>query len=279
MPPYKYRENVYLRDRFTQIQVIMDDGKGIVMNLGGTYDLTYNEYLRASQQVVLVPSNELLSGFERIAVLPVFGPLEDGDMISWSEQKAAFLPGAFGGGTAPGEVPSETADTFQSYRVILLSNGTVKAIPTATPVPATPTGVIADSKISRVALSWNSATASGPKYAVYRDGVEIAQVTVTTYRDINISVGSTYSYRIQTIDQYGQRSALSTAQSAFIDPASNVAPTVTVKAWPPSFNADGKTILRVNASDFDAQTLTLALSVDTGTITPTDDPSIWIYEP
>lgn len=275
MALYRYRENISPRDRFEQIEIPLDDGTATLLKLGGTYNLTYNEYLRASQSVVLVPSTDPISQRAKLIVLPVVGPLHTGDVPVWSEVLAAFIPGIGGGG---GGIFLETADTFQLYKVILLSDGTVRAIPIDAEPPDIPTGLATVARLSSVSISWNAA-ARASTYVVYRGGSEIARASSASYRDIHITSGSTYNYSVQSVDQYGQRSAITSTVSAFIDPSLNVAPTVLVKAWPPAFSSSGKTVLRVNARDANAQVLALELDVDVGTITPTADPSIWIYTP
>jgi hypothetical protein len=216
--------------------------------------------------------------------LPVTGN-NDGDVrlvrdldgaYSWDTATSQWTPLA--GATTSGGLDDETVDTGSHFRLIMFSNGTVRAIPFSTPDPSAPTGVQVTAKLSSVRLTW-TAVAGAAQYAIFRNGTQTATSTVAAYRDINIAVGSTYSYQVQTLDAYGQRSPLTSAVTAFIDPASNSAPTVTVRAWPTTFPTNGKTLLRVNASDVDAQTLALALSVDTGNLAATSDPAIWIYTP
>lgn len=176
---------------------------------------------------------------------------------------------------------ANTVDTGASYRIILFSDTTVKAIPVATPVPTTPTGLAATPRLSSVKLTWTAATlpTSGKTYVIYRNGSQIATTTALSYRDIAVAVGSTYTYQVLTRDIYGQRSSLTTGVSAYIDPALNVAPNMTVTAWPTTAPSNGRTLIRVCAADVNAQTLSLALSVDVGSLAPTDDPSIWYYTP
>jgi hypothetical protein len=109
--------------------------------------------------------------------------------------------------------------------------------------------------------------------------VQIGTSTGLSYRDGTVVPGTTYSYRVQTVDSYGQRSPLTSAVIAFVDPSLNVAPVAAVTAWPTTAPTNGKTLIRVCASDPDAQSLLLALGVSSGTVTPTDDPSIWYYTP
>lgn len=184
-----------------------------------------------------------------------------------------------GGEVDLADLTADTVDTGQPYRLILFSNNVVKAIPAATPDPLPPIGLAAVAKLSSVGLSWTPPATPVGSYAVYRDGVQIDTVFGGNYRDLGISVGFTYSYRVQTIDPYGQRSALTAPVTAFIDPALNVAPNAQVLAWPVNPPTDGKTNIRVAAFDVNVQTLTLALEADEGLLEPTDDPSVWRYTP
>ena len=175
----------------------------------------------------------------------------------------------------------DTVDTFDEYRVIMFSDGTVRAIPAGATPPVTPTGLAVDPRISSVRVSWN-AVVGASYYIVRRDGTQVhstSGTTHTSWRDRGRTVDNTYFYTVQAVDYYGQRSPISSAVPAYIDPASNVAPDVLVTAWPTTAPSDGITLLRVNARDLDAQDLEIALEVDSGTITATDDPSLWHYEP
>lgn len=181
-----------------------------------------------------------------------------------------------------GELVADTVDTATEYRLILFSNGTVKAIPVATPDPLPATNLNAVAAVASVTLTWTAATlpTSGKTYRVYRDGVLVATTSNVTYRDNAVVTGNTYSYTVVTVDAYGQVSAATSAATAFVDPALNQPPVVTsVTAWPPAHFTDGKTLIRVNASDLDGQALSLELGVDSGFLEPTDDPSVWYYTP
>jgi hypothetical protein len=203
--------------------------------------------------------------------------IPDRERIKALEDNVGTGSGSGGGGTSGG-VGGDTVDTFEHYRIIMLADGTVRAIPFDTPVPAMPTGVTATARLSSVRVAWTPAP-TGAVYIVTRGGVEVTRTDNSSYRDLAITPGSTYTYQVQTIDAYGQRSPITSPVTAFIDPALNVAPTVTVRAWPASFPTNGRTVLRVNAGDVNAQALALALNIDAGTLTATGDPSVWIYGP
>lgn len=186
-------------------------------------------------------------------------------------------PGPQGPPGASG-MTDDTVDTFESYKIIMFADGTVRAIPSTAFPPAAPTDLATIALLSSVRFSWVAASGA-TSYYVYRTGQGPVHVSSLLYRDVNISAGATYEYWVQSVDQYGQRSALAGPVSAFVNPALNVAPTVAVTTWPPTLPVTGKTLIRVNASDVNAQILALALSVDVGTISSTADPSVWIYTP
>jgi hypothetical protein len=185
------------------------------------------------------------------------------------------------GGT---DLVGETVDGHNSYRIILFDNGTMRGIPVLTPEPNLATDLAATPRLSSVRLNWTAAETIPGLYVTYRifkNGVQVATTDLTSWRDKNILAGSTYTYALQTVDTYGQVSAVTDAVSAFVDPALNTAPRVSITAYPAVAPTNGITILRVHADDDDAQTLILNLVPDSGsgTLTATDDPSVWHYTP
>jgi hypothetical protein len=201
--------------------------------------------------------------------------------ISQDEETIAAITALMGEASGVlGDLSDDTVDTEAEYRLIMFSNGNVRAVPVATPDPVAPLNLDGTPGLSSVRLTWDAPlTGSVGSYAIWRDGVQIGTNSARNYRDTGVVVGNTYEYTVQTIDPYGQRSDQSDPFEAFIDPALNVAPTVTVTSWPPAAPSNGRTYVRVCASDANAQTLTLALECDEGTLVATDDPSIWLYTP
>jgi hypothetical protein len=171
-----------------------------------------------------------------------------------------------------------TVDTGDPYRIIMFSNGDVRAIPVGVVEPGTPSSLARTIRINAVRLTWVAGTGAAT-YAVYRDGVAYATASTNSYRDTSVTVGETYTYAVQSINAYGLRSAVTSTVTAFIDPALNVAPTVEVRAWPTTVAAGNRAVIRVNAIDADAQFLALVLGVDVGSLVSTADPSTWILEP
>lgn len=169
---------------------------------------------------------------------------------------------------------SQTVDTGSTFKLIMLSDGTVRAIPVSTPAPGTVSGLAVAFRLSSVRLSWNAASTAS-YYTIFRNGVQIATTTSLFYRDTAVGSGLTYTYRVQTVDQYGQRSPLSGPIVAFVDPAVNAAPVIDIRVWPTGVPTGGTAIVRVNAFDVDIHNLAFQLNVSAGQLAPTDDPSVW----
>jgi hypothetical protein len=169
-----------------------------------------------------------------------------------------------------------TVDTGEPYRIIMLSDGTVLAIPFDAVTPEAPTDILITTRLTSVSLSW-PAVAGATSYQITRNGTNIATTSFTSYRDAAVTVSQTYTYTIASVDQYQQRSAASDPATAFIDPALNQTPTdVTITVWPTPIPTDGYSYVRVNALELDVQTIAFALEVDVGSLTSTPDPSTWI---
>jgi fibronectin type 3 domain-containing protein len=67
-----------------------------------------------------------------------------------------------------------------------------------------------------VSLSWSGATATAGinHYNIYRDGTLIGNTTGTTYTDTTAAPGTTYSYKIKTVDNNSVLSSFSSATGA-----------------------------------------------------------------
>lgn len=167
-----------------------------------------------------------------------------------------------------------TVDTESLFRRIVFSDGTDRWIPFAAQPPDTPIEPTAAIRLSSVKLTW-PATARASTYKIIRDGIHIATTGSRTYRDTTISSGTTYLYRIQAVDTYGQPSSTGPPTAAYIDPTINTAPSTEITVWPTTVPSDGKAIVRVNSFDADVHNLAFQLNVDAGQLAPTDDPSVW----
>jgi chitodextrinase len=179
----------------------------------------------------------------------------------------------------PSGLTGITSDTGETYKIILFSDGTMRAIPTSAIPPTNPTGLTRTVRVNSVKLTW-TAVAGATSYRIERDGAPYATSPTTSYRDSGVVVGTTYAYAVRAVDTYGQASPLSATVTAFIDPALNVAPTITVRTWPAgAIPANQRAIVRVNATDVDLQALALALGVDLGTLVATADPTVWNLVP
>jgi hypothetical protein len=76
-----------------------------------------------------------------------------------------------------------TVDTGQPYKVIMLSDGTVRAVPFTTVAPVPPTGLTPTIRLTSVTLHWTAAAGSGvDHYYVTRDGVLKSTSSNLTYR-------------------------------------------------------------------------------------------------
>jgi titin len=100
-------------------------------------------------------------------------------------------------------------NTYQ-YQIKLVGGNQISSI-LAMPIsntPDTPTGLSATSGIASVSLSWNSPYNGGSpitEYKVYRDGVEIATTSSTTYTDSGITENN-YNYSVSAINSIGEGS-------------------------------------------------------------------------
>jgi hypothetical protein len=167
-----------------------------------------------------------------------------------------------------------TVDTNQDYKAILLSDGRVLAVPAGTAAPAVPANLAAVAGPTSARLSWNT-SAGAVSYSVYRNGSRIAVTTNNVFRDTGPS-GATFSYQVSATNSYSMTSALTAPLSVFMDPALNVAPSIAITTWPTTIPTTGSCIVRVNSTDANTQTVALTLNVDTGSLRPTRDPSVWI---
>ncbi|UOY03809.1 fibronectin type III domain-containing protein [Blastococcus sp. PRF04-17] len=148
----------------------------------------------------------------------------------------------------------------------------VPATPTDLTAPAAPTGLSAVKVSGRTVVSW---TANGEpdlaSYRVFRDGVEIATVTGTSYTDNQVT-GAARTYALVAVDTHGNRSAASAPVSTAADFTPPAVPTgltatrgderVTL-SWARNNEADFATY-RVLRDGVEIATVTTRSYVDTG---------------
>ena len=83
--------------------------------------------------------------------------------------------------------------------------------------PSTPTSLQATVvSTSQIDLSWNASTdnVEVTGYRIYRDGIQVADVSSTTYQDTGLSTFTTYVYTVSAYDAASNESELSTASQA-----------------------------------------------------------------
>jgi hypothetical protein len=97
MANYIYASNVSEQDRFTQLEIALDNGRALTLSRGGIYDLSAAEAARARSFVVLAPTSGQTFGALSVDYLPIRGALHDGDVPVWSKDELAFVPGQVGG--------------------------------------------------------------------------------------------------------------------------------------------------------------------------------------
>ncbi len=89
-------------------------------------------------------------------------------------------------------------------------NATVTPVP---PSPGSPTGLAAQAGDTVVTLTWSPVTGAN-RYAIDRNGVEVARVTSTAWSDTAVANGTTYFYTVRSLDRFGQASDPSATVSA-----------------------------------------------------------------
>ena len=117
-----------------------------------------------------------------------------------------------GGGGAIAEYAVSAVDTSgnESPR-----SDQAPAVPDDTTPPSTPTGLAGTPGDRRAALSWTPASddVAVVGYRIYRDGTPVGEATLTSYVDIDLTNGTSYSYRVTAFDAAGNESSQSSAVS------------------------------------------------------------------
>ncbi len=108
-------------------------------------------------------------------------------------------------------------------------NGTTQA-PDTTP-PSVPAGLTANGvSQTQVNLSWTSSSdnVGVTGYNVFRNGVQIATPTTTTYQDTGLTSGTTYAYTVAAHDAAGNTSVQSTAVNGTTQAPDTTPPSVPI---------------------------------------------------
>jgi chitodextrinase/glucose/arabinose dehydrogenase len=129
---------------------------------------------------------------------------------------------------------------------------TTPAAPDVAP-PTVPTGLSATAVSStQVDLTWTASTDNigVTGYLVFRDGVQIATVTTTSFSDSGRTPSTTYQYAVRATDAAGNLSAL-TADVPATTPAAadTVAPTVSLTGPANGASVSGTITVTANAAD------------------------------
>jgi hypothetical protein len=107
------------------------------------------------------------------------------------------------------------------YTVIIVGQGNVVDIIQ----PSTPANLQATAiSTSQINLSWNTSSDNigVTGYKIYRDGIQVADVSNTAYQDTGLSSSTTYSYTVSAYDAAGNESSQSTPVST----AANIPPEI-----------------------------------------------------
>jgi hypothetical protein len=175
---------------------------------------------------------------------------------------------------------SDTGATWNLYAYV---DGTVVAVAPGSTAPGQVGSPSATPLLSGVTLNWTAPTVptGDPaivRYVIIRDGLSLGSTTSGTFLDTNIVLSQHYVYNIEAINSIGLRS-VSPNLNVFIDPALAAPPTASISVYPTPIPTNGSAWVRINGVDPNAFAMTFGLTVDTGTLTPTNDPTLWIYTP
>ena len=149
--------------------------------------------------------------------------------------------------------------------------------------PDAPTGLTAFGRVTSIVLAWIAPTNTAvTSYKIYRQGSLLLSVVAgpsgtQTYTDYTVSGTTTWNYTVTAINSLGE-SVQSAQASAALNPSANQAPIISAPTvYPNPVPLHGTALVTVPAYDSDVQNLTFSLTADSGTLTPTADPSIWIW--
>jgi chitodextrinase len=121
-----------------------------------------------------------------------------------------------------------TNGTAYSYTVVAVdaagnpspATGPVSVTPRDTQPPTVPTNIVLtkNALVHSITVTWTASTdnVGVAKYRVYRNGALAGQPTSTSFADLNLANGATYSYTVAAVDAAGNASAQSPAVSTYV---------------------------------------------------------------
>ncbi len=119
------------------------------------------------------------------------------------------------------------------YTVIALKSGSGPSIDTT--VPSTPTNLLATAVSTvQVSLNWGASTdnVGVTGYRVFRNGVQIATTSLTSFTNTGLTAGTTYSYTVSAFDAAGNLSAPSSSKSVTTKTDELLISNIVVKSGP-----------------------------------------------
>lgn len=166
----------------------------------------------------------------------------------------------------------------QQLKLLAMSDGSVKAVPQNATAPAAPASLTLDIHFVYLKLAWASVSGA-TVYNIFRDSNYVTTTGNLFFYDENVTVGSTYTYNVAAVNQYGMVSAWSQGAVAYVDPSLNTAPqNASITVWPTNPAPNELVYVHVNANDIDVQQLAAALQTTVGSLQATYDPSTWIWQ-
>lgn len=169
------------------------------------------------------------------------------------------------------------------WRLAVTNDGVLYVASADLSFPDAPTGLTALGRVTSIVLAWTAPTNTAvASYNIYRQGSFLANVVAAptsaqSYIDYTVSGTTPWSYTVSAKNSLGE-GAQSNQASATLDPSANQPPIISAPTvYPNPVPLHGTALVTIPAYDNDVQNLTFSLSADSGTLTPTADPSIWIW--
>lgn len=244
-----------------------------------------------ADRLIAIDTSELVKGVIPVALGPLaMGALAPGPNgrvlaadttapsgLAWVEQTGGSGDGEPGPPGPPGGFElQQTIDGGTLMQVVTYDDGTVRAIPSWAEKPLTPSAPTTTTGSDAVLIEWT--IPSDASYVVLlRDGVQVYSGSGNSYRDRDVAAMQSYEYSLVSFSEFGWRSNAGPSTAGYADPALNVPPEAILSTWPSPLPLHGRGVVRLAATDLEGQPLTYSSGANNGTLTPTEDPSVWIY--